>query len=386
MGRISKQYKRVLMKENIFIILSTLFIVFLSWHVSYPSNILVFGFMGLLMLFYSKNPFPIKDKTLYLIVFAIFIYLFLSVINFTLYETVSLRQMEKFIQKLAFSIVLFIFIVLFYKGREELLFKSIEYALWIIVLLWVMQLVVFYATGEYIDLLKPFAGEHRPQRYQAYFIQSSLPIEIIRPTSIYIEPGTYAVNTLPLLILSYLHRNKTTFLHVLVLITYFASLSLFGIIIATLFIVVTFIYQFELKINKKNILIFLLFILIFLGIQEYLYFRFITEENTGALGVRESAIGYWLALGSKDIILGLGNGNMVFTQSAIIDDSGFIFKLFFEYGFFSLLLLSFMAYISWGIALLFLGIILITKIHYLVYTVWFYFAALYLLKEKRLNL
>jgi len=373
------------MSKNILLILSTLFIVTMSWHVSYPSNILVFGFMGLLIVFYSQNPFPLTSKTIYLIIFVMFIYLFLSVINLTLYDNINIHKIEIFIQKLALSIFLFAFVIIFYKDREDILFKSIEYALWIIVGLWIMQFVVYYTTGEYIDLLEPFA--HRPQRYQAYFItETTFPIDIIRPTSIYIEPGTYAVNTLPLLILSYLYRNKLTLLHGLVLLTDFMSLSLFGIIVAVLFILVTVIHQFEFKINKQNILVIVLFLLIGIGVQEYLHFRFITEENTGALGIRENAIGYWLSQGSHDLIFGLGNANKVFLQDAIVDDSGFIFKLFFEYGIFALLILFFMTYISWGVEILFLAIILLTKLHYLIYIIWFYLAALYLFKERQKRL
>lgn len=371
------------MYKSMFLILSTLFIVALSWHVSFPSNFLVFGFIILLVTFYSINPFPIHKKTTYLIIASLFIYLFLLLVNITMYDRVNFELINTFIKKIGLSIFIFIFILLFYHRRENILFRSIDYALSIIVGLWLMQLVMYYITGDYIDLLQPVAGEDRPQRYQAYFIESALSLDLIRPTSIYIEPGTYAVNTLPLLILSYLHHDRITKLHTLVLITYFASLSLFGIIIAAAFIIVVQLHKFKFKLDKRNILFLLLSIIIIVGIQEYLYFRFIEQGNIDAVGMRENALAYWLALDEKSLIFGSGNGNMIFSKSAIVDDTSFIFKLVFEYGIFSIPLFAFIFFISWGVPILFLFIILVTKLHYLIYIVWFYLAALHLHKQKK---
>ena len=364
-----------------FIFFTTLFIIILGWNVSYPSNILLYGSIIPLLLFYSSHLSTVPKETIVIVFFAAFIYLFLAIINLTMYESFNFSYLQIFNKKFMHILIIFTFVLLFFYKKVDVLFKGIEYALIFIVTVWIIQLVVYHTTGEYIDLLEPLSG--RPQRYQAYFIQSELPFEIIRPTSIYIEPGTYAVNTLPLLILDYLKKNRLTKLHTVTVITYFLSLSLFGIIVATLFLIIAGIHQFEFKINKKNILFIIAMIVIIIGIQEYLFFRFVHEENTGALSIRDNAIGYWQNLSEEDILLGQGNGNTIFEKRAILEDSGFLFKLIFEYGIFALPMLFFMFYITWGLPAIFLLIILITKLHYLIHIVWFYLASVYLLKNEQ---
>lgn len=381
MEKLYPSHKRQNMLKTFFLILSTFFIVTLSWHVSYPSNVLVFGSIFLLIILYPKDPFPIEKELTFLIAMAFLLYLFFGLINLTFHDILNFKQVDIFTQKLLLSIFVFTFVLIFFKGREEILFKSIEYALWIIIALWFMQFIVYYTTGEYIDLLEPIAG--RPQRYQAYFINSNLSIDFIRPTSIYIEPGTYVVNVLPLLILNYLDKDKITSLHVLTLITFFASLSLFGIIVGTLFTLIVGLRRFKFQINLQMIFFLLLLVLIAFLINEYLYFRFISEANTGAIGIREGAIEYWLTLDGNTLLLGLGNANTIFENPAFIDDTSFLFKLLFEYGIFALPFLLFIGYISWGLPFVFLLLILITKLHYLIYTFWFYLAVIYLLKSHQ---
>jgi len=360
-------------------ILSTLFIIAVVWHISYPSNILVFGFAMILTILYPRNPFPLKRSTLYIICLFILIFVFFLVFSLLFHENISYDLIHSYVKKVLFgSIALFIFIVLFYVKRKDLLVKSIDHALLILVSLWMMQLLVYYITGEYIDLLSPIAGAERAQRYQAYFIQASLPIDIIRPTSIFIEPGTYAVNTFPLLVLSYINHNKITKLHVVLLFTYFASMSLFAIIIATLFISISEGAKFKFKLSKKNLFLLFITVLLFIGIEEYLYFRFIQEGNMGAVGLRNTIIHSWLSLDSYGILFGQGSAQ-TYVSRMIVDDTSFIFKLIFEYGIFAIPYLLLVFYMSWGLPAFFLLIILLTKINYEVYTIWFYFAGLHLL-------
>ena len=369
------------MKERLLEFFSTVFIIGLSWHVSMNYNIVVFAPLFILLIFFMKNPFPINIKYFYITLAFIFVFVFWSLLNITIYDKVNLEVTDKFIRKAIFGVIIMGFVFLFYGKKIDLLKKSIDYALWTILLLWLMQLVVFYATGEYIDLLQPFAGAERAQRYQAYFIQAVLPIDFIRPTSIYIEPGTYAVNTFPLMVLSYLNHNKITRLHKGLLISYFLSLSLFAIVIATLFIFAVELSKFKFKLNKKNVMLVFIIVLIVSGIVFYIQYRFIDQGGTEQLGYRELIINHWLALGSYDTLFGLGNGQVVFDGStpALIEDVSFLFKLTFEFGIFALPYLAILIYISRGLPLIFLFIILLSKIHYQIYIMWFYPAALFMI-------
>jgi len=285
--------------------ISTAFIIGLTWYVSINRNIVVFLPMFLL-LFYLRNPFPIQKKYIYTVLTLVTIFLFWGLINITLYEKYDIARVDRFLKISAFGCIIITFIFLFYAKRRELLVKSIEYALWVMALLWLMQFLVYYTTGEYIDLLEPLVGADRAQRYQAYWIRNALPIDPIRPTSIFIEPGTYAVNTLPLLALSYIVRQRITRLHILVLFSYFASISLFAILIGTLFILFTQLSTFKFELTKKNVFLFLLFSFLFALVTQYLYFRFVIQGGTDQVAYRESIMGYWLAQDSLGFILGNG--------------------------------------------------------------------------------
>ena len=119
-------------------------------------------------------------------------------------------------------------------------------------------------------------------------------------------------------------------------------------------------------------------VLLFVGIQQYIYFRFIQEGNVGAVGLRNNIIASWLALDSYGMLLGQGSAQ-TYVDGAIVDDTSFIFKLVFEYGIFAILFLFLTFYMSWGLPAFFLLIIFLTKINYEVYIIWFYFAALHLI-------
>lgn len=304
-------------------------------------------------------------------------------ISLMFFESVNDKIISRYIKKITMANVIFIFTLFFYKNRKDLLIKSIEYALWVFFGLLLMQLVLYYILGEYIDLLYPLTGAE--QRYHVYFVKSAIGLDLIRPTSLFSEPGTYAVNTLPLLILSYISRRKIILLHKLLLGSYFATLSLFAIIIAVLFIIIVSVSKFELKLTIKNVASIFLFLLMFItigiAVGQYLQFRFIAEGNTDAIGSRESIISYWLNLDSIGIIFGQGFAQGKFSNFTI-DDASFAFKLIYEYGILSIPMFLLMIYISWGFPLYFFGIILLTKVNYMIYIFWFYFAALYIIHKK----
>ena len=324
------------MQEKTLMIFSTMFIIGMSWHVSMNLNIIVLVPI-LLLLLYIQNPFPMNPKYIYILLAFALIFVFWSILNITIYDKVNLEATDKFVKKSIFGFLLMVFIFVFYGKRKDLLAKSIDYALIIIVSLWFMQLIVFYISGEYIDLLEPLLGSERAQRYKAYFIQSALPIDFIRPTSIYIEPGTYAVNTFPLLVLSYMTHHRITFLHKALLFSYFASLSLFAIVISTLFIFTAEISKFEFRFSKKNILLILLSVVIVSAIMFYVEQRFSGDHGgTDQLNYRAIVINHWLSLNSVDTLLGLGNGQTVFDgkEPPLVEDASFLFKLMFEFGIF----------------------------------------------------
>jgi 4-hydroxybenzoate polyprenyltransferase len=163
-------------------------------------------------------------------------------------------------------------------------------------------------------------------------------------------------------------------------------LSLFAFIIGALFLVAVELSKFKFELSKKNIVLFIVLATVLSGIVFYAQYRFVDQGGTEQIGYREMVVSYWLALNSVDTLLGLGAGQTVFdgsTASVLIEDASFMFKLMFEFGIFALPYLFLMLYISRGFAVVFFLIILLTKIHYQIYILWFYPAALYILWQSQ---
>jgi len=97
---------------------------------------------------------------------------------------------------------------------------------------------------------------------------------------------------------------------------------------------------------------FTLLALILVGVERYIYFRFILENNVGAVGLRESVIQYWLSLDSIGILFGQGNAQTQFLNYTI-DDTSFFFKLIYEYGILSIPFFIALFYLFWGLPLFF---------------------------------
>lgn len=365
--------------------LSILFILMMSWHVSYNFKIIIALPMFALIAVSLYNPFPLREKSLRLVLSFIALFIFWALLNILIYEDVNFTETSLFIRKAITGIVIMIFVLYFYAPRIELLKRSIDYVLIIILTIWVIQLVGYYVTGEYLDILKAVPGSLHEQRYEAYFISAILPIDFIRPTSIYVEPGTYAVNTFPLLVLSYINHKKLTLLHKIILFSYFISLSFFAIIIATLFLLTLYISEFEFRLSKKNIVFVFIFMIVTFSVIQYINLRFFESGGTEQLGYREIVLNYWFSLSSQDLLVGLGAGQTAFdnySDPILLEDATFLVKLLFEYGIFAIPYFVLMMYISKGKTIFFFFIILLTKLHYQIYILWFYPAALYLLLAK----
>ena len=363
--------------------ISIAFIFGLTWNVSINYNIVVFAPMLILIIMDPSRFSYLRKEYLFVIFTFLLLFLLWAVLNIVLHDNYDPLEVDRFVKVFILGLIIMVFTFLFYGEDKKLLLTSIDYALWAMVLLWWMQLIAFYTTGEYIDLLQ-LAGSVREQRYQAYWVKSAFPIDLIRPTSIFIEPGTYAVNTFPLLVLSYLQHNRMTKLHILIILSYFGTMSLFAIIIGVLFIVLSQLAQFKFKLSIKNIFFILLLLLMFFGVEQYLIFRFVEEGGTDQVGYRETIISYWFSLSGEEILMGVGAAQSIFAKS-MVEDASFIFKLIFDYGVFSLPYIIVMAYLSRGIALLFFFIILLSKVHYQIYIMWFYAAALTILWSVQIN-
>ncbi|MDD2367677.1 MAG: hypothetical protein PHQ90_00150 [Sulfuricurvum sp.] len=285
-----------------------------------------------------------------------------------------------FIVLILTNIFVVAFMFLFYDKQHQLLFTSINSALILFVFAWYLQFFVYYITGHYIDFLQPITGE--AQRYQAYFSSSSF---FIRPTSLFNEPGTYAMATLPYLVLSYLENRKLTRLHYFTLASYFLSLSLFAIVVAAGFMIIVMLYKILIdpSINKgKMISIFLIVSSILLiGIKTYNDYRFNSAVNLRQIDIRTNVINGWLA--EDEFSLLFGNGFDINEKTADATDTSLYFRVVYDYGVLSLPLFILCFYMAWGLPLFFVLIVFLTKISYFHYLFWYFMAALMVLNQRK---
>ncbi len=357
--------------------ISYFFILIIVWEYSLQSNPYIIA-ASLPLWFFIKSPFPIKQNTIYFIISVAFLTLFFLIMNI-FHEHISYQKLhDSYIFKIIYINYIVILLLLFYSDKIDLLQKSINFALFVCIIVFYFQTIVYYTTGTYIDFLEPITGVS--QRYQMYFSAADL----IRPTSLFNEPGSYAAGTLPLLILSYLTEKKLTKLHIFTLLSYYLSFSFFAIIEATLFIFTVVMLKYDFKLSLKNIsIIFLLFSMlsiVTIGLNDYIKLRTDpSKKQVAGISQRSHILKYWLSLDSKNILWGQGFAQTKF-KSYVTEDNGLAFKLIFEYGITSFPMFAFIFFISWGQALFFTFILLLTKLTYLTYDFWFYLVSLYLLK------
>jgi hypothetical protein len=369
-----KTFKLIKLEEFI----SHIFLLTIVTNLMFNYNILVIAISFLMIIrinYISKKPISI--------IYISIGFLFAIILMFTVNITVSDIDQEKlsaFIKKIFFGYLIFIVTILYYYNKIALLMKSVELVLFIFLITWIIQFLVYYTTGYYIDYLEMMTGVN--QRYAESYLMK---IGIIRPSGLLAEPGTYAMTILPLLILDYLYKKQLTLFHKITIFSMYATLSIFAIVTASLFLFFVFIQNFKIKITFRNIIYFIIALIIiyflFLGVEHYLSLRLVTNGN-GGISQRENIIQYWLSSDAFNILYGQGYVQSKFLDY-VISDSGLWFKFLFEYGLFSIPIFILMAYVASGFNLFFLFIVLITKLSYLTYLFWFFLAALYIQKINK---
>jgi hypothetical protein len=356
---------------------STLLVLIIAWNVNLHDNELVLGSMSLMLIFlYRQNPFPLRSNYIFTGLIVTFLFLFYLMYSIKATNT----ELASFMIQAFTNIYLFFFISIFYDKQKGLLFKSVYYTLIIFIVTWYVQFFIYYTTGYYIDYLEPVTGE--AQRYQAYFVAGG--IDLIRPTSIFNEPGTYAMAALPYMILSYLEYRQMRTVHYFALASFFLSLSLFAIMTASLFIVVAMLHKIKVSSHEKRLKMIPIFLVTLLSLafilQSYNSFRFNSAENLRQVGLRTNIIAEFVS--SSDTTMTFGHGFEINDKASIATDTSSWFRMVYDYGVLSIPLFVLFLYISWGLPAFFTIILLLTKINYFTYIFWFFFASLMVLHKN----
>ena len=320
--------------NNIKILFLSLFFISLIWDVVYPNNILVISLLLLNILFILDKKIVVKTKNIN-IYFFIFLILFL-LINIIQYSTfnellyISYSQFSSLNFSLFLSLFCFMFLPFIFQRDVNTFLKAIDLSILIIVSIFYLQIIIYYTTGNYLEILQFFRGTE--SKYMAYdSMITAFGSNLIRPTSIFNEPGTYACYTFVLFIISYINHKRITKLHALFLVSSFLSLSAFGILLSFLFII--FHITRNLKIQKiftfKNFIISIpLLFLIFYFIKFYYEIRFLSDltQNQGGLGIRYDVFDVFFS-GRNNIFIGASLGYSG-SELRYIQDTGLLNSIF----------------------------------------------------------
>lgn len=164
----------------------------------------------------------------------------------------------------------------------------------------ILQFVIVYLTGHYIDPLYLFTGES--QRYESLI---SLPIigDIYRPTGFYVEPSTFATYLLWFLALKLNFDDKATKFSYIICIVAISTLSLAAMVYATLFLIVLYYTSSSKKYNK----IILTFVFMLLPILfSYIFSARLSALNGSGESLRANLNDLVFNQGIIDILFGNG--------------------------------------------------------------------------------
>lgn len=314
-------------------IISFFLILSVYLHGSYPSNTL----LAILFLLNAASSIdkgfgPRKQDVEKVLLFSTSI--LIVIINSLLlkHQEISGANSEE-ILKIFYGLIVHLLIVCIFSNRAELLIKALRYSLFVLVIFWWLQFTVYFINGYYIDPLDLLGI--RQQKYSAYFLLESSKFSwLVRPTSLFNEPGTYGSIVVLLMGLIYLYSRKVSILLILGIVSLFASLSTFSIIGGILFCGYVLIDRYS-SAKKKWFLFFIGMVLV-LGMVNFIKFYIALRSDKGygyvGLDQRIQIINVWISASLWDKIIGLG----LPSKDLYLEDSSLAAYLLIGFGGFSI--------------------------------------------------
>ncbi|MGT5975038.1 hypothetical protein ACRWUA_14625 [Escherichia coli] len=224
----------------------------------------------------SRSLFPITKNNL-LSFFAFFVFIFSSALYFkTLSDNISDASEASFYNNLLFSFILFFCVLILAKiFNNKNCHNDASFAIKFILLVhasvFIVQFVVVYSTGEYIDLIKPVTGED--SRYLNYIMSGSMSDMLLyRVTGMYIEPSTYA-SAMTCMIMAGVAMGVNRKIILFSLLTLLLNFSTIGVILFAMVTASIFIRN----INMRFIIASLLVVSFLVAINYEIIFKFIDD-------------------------------------------------------------------------------------------------------------
>lgn len=344
-----------------------LFLFYLVWYTTFPSMILLSIVVGSLLLSINYKKIEINFDIVVFGFYMMGFYLLLFLYEITLFDTSDSLTYQNELMKTIYYVIIIATLSIGFSANKAKFFYFTDKLLAFFVYFWIFQTALYYLTGFYLDPITMIGGKE--QKYAAY-IFAGMGADLIRATSFFNEPGSYATFTYVLLAISYYFHQRLTRLHRITILTYFLTLSLFAIIIGVLFLIIHFVFNLNIKKTGAFIRIILITALVtiplYYFVDLYLLYRFeISTSTTGGMNEREFLFNFWVNADIYDKLIGFGRHH-VLSQEYFIDDATLLFKIIFESGALGLLFLITIVYFLGNLkAIMLFLVLLITKMSYI---------------------
>lgn len=359
----------------------TLFLIMLVWDVIMPSNLMVivlFTATLLPLLATQKRPSGLGNINVSVVI-GLYL-LAVTLIHYTSSLKFSDEMFNENFTNIFLSLQLIWIIPFLFNNFKDSFLKAIDYGIFLLAAIFVIQYFTYYLLGSYFDVLHMFGG--KASKYQAYSGLNLSVSNLIRPTSIFNEPGTYCSYSFILLMLSYLNHKRVKPIHIFVLVTFLLSLSAFGLIIASLSLLLLLIKEISRRRKeKKSVLLYGILLTpfiygLFKFLKKYFLLRFIEGRNQGGAELRFDTMQVYFSNSFDDRMFGLTFGfNQI--EKFHVQDASLLFSIFLFFGLFAIpFILLIFKHFRYNFQLLIIFIIIgLTKIDFTSFCYWLFIIA-----------
>lgn len=285
----------------------------LCTNISNPRNTLLLPLSAFLLLVHYRRALANVRVTVQAGLVAGFA-LTITILYSILLNGISANQTIVFHASLALIYHL-VLVALLYRDLD-MLRAVVNTVLAVFVTSFLIQLSVFYLTGVYIDL-REFLGGGESKIGDASVLSSlwGLPSGLVRATSFFNEPGTFASVLIQLLLISFVAEGRYRLLHWLAVSCLFLTFSTFGIMQGVFFIFYSGIARMTMREGRLvgrmllAVAVFSVAVISLFFAIDYVEGRFITNhKNDGGFGFRIAWLEHWLDSGLFAQLLGRGFG------------------------------------------------------------------------------
>lgn len=240
-------------------------------------------------------------------------------------------------------------------NKNKLIIRILPIILWLHIIAFYVQSILFLLTGYYLDFVEPFTGIK--SRFDTFVNSTISGIGSFRPTGFMAEPSTYFFVVLVLASLIVINKGfqRNRIVLILTIISMYLSFSTAAVIIATVFIIYLFLIL-RVRIFYYFILLFLgLGIFFFIGSSIFQLFLFQQDKYVETSDLRENLVLMVINRELDDAIFAYGpfavdkeiarsstgGGD---NSIASLNDAGVLIFLWLEFGYLGILIFVLMCY------------------------------------------